>query len=108
MDASVDAQEGEEDDERKTVLKRRIAPKVVTLPNGTTFTGRYERINRKSLPSNIKVKKVRKIGARNRNNGPLSVDDLFRLKKINQKKSSFQSFFTSAEKIEKKETCSNW
>ena len=86
MDASVDAQEGEEDDERKIVLKRRIAPKVVTLPNGTTFTGRYERINRKSLPSNIKVKKVRKIGARNRNNGPLSVGDLSRLKKISTKR----------------------
>ena len=49
----------------KIVLRRRITPKIVTLPNGTTFTVTYERISRQSLPSNIKVKKVRKIGARN-------------------------------------------
>ena len=70
----------------KNVLRRRITPKVVTLPNGTTFTARYERISRKSLPSNIKVKKVRKIEATNRNNGPLPVDDLSRLKKISTKR----------------------
>ena len=60
------------------------------------------------MPSNIKVKKARKIGARKRNDGPLSVDDLSKLKNINQKKSLFQSFFAGTEKIEKKETCSNW
>ena len=45
----------------KIVLKRRITPKIVTLPNETTFTAKYEKI---SLPTNIKVKKNRTIGPR--------------------------------------------
>ena len=49
---------------KKIVLKRRSTPKLVTLPNGTTFTARYERISWKSLPSNIKVTKTRTIGPR--------------------------------------------
>ena len=51
----------------KIVLKRRTTPKVITLPNGTTFTATYKRISRKQLPINIHVKKPWKIGARNRN-----------------------------------------
>ena len=51
----------------KIVLRRRTTPKFVTLPDGTTFTARYQRISRKQLPRNIPVKKTRKIGARNRN-----------------------------------------
>ena len=54
----IGEEEEEEGDEKKIVLKRKSTPKVVTLPNGTTFTARYERINRKSLPSNIKVTKT--------------------------------------------------
>ena len=34
--------------EKKIVLRRRTSPKIVTLPNGTTFTARYERISRKN------------------------------------------------------------
>lgn len=49
---------------KKTVLKRKTTPKVVTLTNGTTFTARYERISRKNLPANIKVKKTRTTGPR--------------------------------------------
>ena len=48
------------------MLRRRISPRVVTLPNGTTFTARYERISRKQLPINIHVKNARKIGPRNK------------------------------------------
>ena len=51
----------------KIVLRRRTSPKIVTLPNGITFTARYERINKKRLPRNIRVKNARKIGFTNRN-----------------------------------------
>ena len=51
----------------KIVLRRRTAPKIVALPNGTTFTARYQRISRKKLPVNIHVKNARKIGPRIRN-----------------------------------------
>ena len=46
----------------KIVLRRRTSPRVVTLPNGTTFTARFERISRKQLQINIHVKNKRKIG----------------------------------------------
>ena len=46
----------------KIVLRQRTSPKIVTLPNGTTFTTRYERTSRKKLPRNIRVKNTRKIG----------------------------------------------
>ena len=51
----------------KIVLRRRTTPKLVTLPDSTTLTARYQRISRKQLPRNIHVKKTRKLGARNRN-----------------------------------------
>ena len=51
----------------KIILRRRTSPKQVTLPNGITFTARYERISRKQLPINIHVKNTRKIGPRNKN-----------------------------------------
>ena len=38
------------------------------------------------MPSNINIKKVKKIRARNRNKGPLSVNDLSRLNKISTKR----------------------
>ena len=50
----------------KKVLRQRTSPMVVTLPNGTTFTARYEGISRKQLPLNIHVKNERKIGSRNK------------------------------------------
>ena len=51
----------------KIVLRRRTSPKQITLPKGTTFIARCERINREQLPINIHVKKTRKIGPQNRN-----------------------------------------
>ena len=46
------------------ILRKRAAPKVVNLPNGGSFTSKWERISRKRLPINIKVKKQRTIGSR--------------------------------------------
>ena len=40
-----------------TILRKRAAPKVVNLPNGTYFTSKWERISRKRLPININLKK---------------------------------------------------
>ena len=37
---------------------------AIMLPNGTTFTAKYERISRKQLPIDIHVKNARKIGPR--------------------------------------------
>ena len=51
----------------KKKSRRRTSPKIVTLNNITTFTARYERINRKQVPINIKVRNAQKIGPRNRN-----------------------------------------
>ena len=50
----------------KIVLGCRAAPKRVRLPDGTSFVARYERINRKSLPGNIRVTRTRTVGPRNR------------------------------------------
>ena len=44
----------------KILLRRRVAPKRVMLPNGQSFVARYERVSRKNLPRNITVKKVQK------------------------------------------------
>ena len=53
---------------KQTVILRKIAaPKVVQLPNGRSFTSKWERISRKQLPINIKVKKQRTIGPRRNN-----------------------------------------
>ena len=49
------------------ILRKRAAPKVVNLPNGRSFTSKWERISRKQLPINIKVKKKQKIGPRRNN-----------------------------------------
>ena len=49
------------------ILRKRANPKVVNLPNGRSFTSRWERISRKQLAINIKVKRQRKIGPRRNN-----------------------------------------
>ena len=50
----------------KILLRRCVAPKRVTLPNGQSFVTRYEIVSRKNLPRNIRIKKVQKIGLRQR------------------------------------------
>ena len=49
---------------QKIVLRRRAVPLNVTLPNGTSFAARYERISRKNLPENIRVTNTQTIGPR--------------------------------------------
>ena len=71
---------------QKIVLKRRIIPKVVTLPNGTTFTSKYRRTSKNQLHSNIKVKKVRTIGLRNRSSGIISLNNANLLRNILRRK----------------------
>ena len=70
----------------KIVLRRRTSPKIVTLPNGTTFTARYERIGRKQLPININVKNTKKIGLRRKKRSTLSLNNAKQIEKIAKKK----------------------
>ena len=49
------------------ILRKRAAPKVVNLPNGRFFTSKWERISRKQLPVNIRVKRQRTIDPRKNN-----------------------------------------
>ena len=46
------------------ILRKRRAPVTVRLPNGRSFISRWERINRKQLPINIKVSRNGTIGPR--------------------------------------------
>ena len=46
------------------ILRKRRAPAQMSLPNGRSFTSRWERIIRKQLPINIKVAKSRTKGPR--------------------------------------------
>ena len=73
------------------ILRKRTAPKVVNLPNGRSFTSKWERISRKQLPINIKVKKQQTIDSR-RNNQMIYLNlakEGFR--KIKQKRKQQQS-----------------
>ena len=57
-----------EEREKKTViLRKRAVPKGVNLPNGRSFTTKWERINRKQLPINIRVKRQQTIGPKKSN-----------------------------------------
>ena len=53
---------------KHVILRKRRAPVQITLPNGRSFTSRWERISRKQLPINIKVAKSRTIGPRRKRN----------------------------------------
>ena len=57
---------------KHAILRKRRAPVQITLPNGRSFTSRWERISRKQLPINIKVAKSRKIGPRRKRNVKVS------------------------------------
>ena len=73
------------------ILRKRAVPKVVNLPNGRFFTSKWERISRKQLPLNIKVKKQQTISPR-RNNRMIYLNlakEGFR--KIKQKRKQQQS-----------------
>ena len=49
------------------ILRKRANLKVVNLPNGRSFVSKWERISRKQLPINIKVRRNRTIGPRRNN-----------------------------------------
>ena len=57
---------GGEDEIKKTVLRRRVVPLNVTLPNGRSFAAMRKRISRKNLPGNIRVTKTETIGLQKR------------------------------------------
>ena len=62
---------------RHVILRERKAPVQINLPNGRSFTLRWERISRKQLLINIKVAKSRAVGPRRERK---------RIPKITQKK----------------------
>ena len=49
------------------ILRKRAAPKVVNLPSGRSFPSKWDRIRRKQLLINIRVKRQRTIGPRKNN-----------------------------------------
>ena len=51
---------------QKIVLRQQAVPLNVTLPNGTSFALRYERISKRNLPGNIRVTKTWTIGLQKR------------------------------------------
>ena len=72
--------------QKTIILRKRASPKIVNLPNGRSFTSRWERISRKQLPINIKVKRQRTIGPR-RNNRMIYLNQAApTFKKIKKKK----------------------
>ena len=52
---------------RHIILKKRSNPVRVNLPDGRSFTSKWERISRRQLPMNIKVTRNRMIGPRRNN-----------------------------------------
>ena len=42
----------------KILLRRKMTPKRVTLPDGRSFVARYERVSRKNLPRNVTTAKA--------------------------------------------------
>ena len=51
---------------KNILLRQRTAPQRIRLPNGQSFLVRYERVSRQNLPWNITIKRIRRIGPRNR------------------------------------------
>ena len=56
----------------ETKLRRRVNLKQITLPDGTTFYARYERVSRANLTANVTTKRTRAIGPRQQCAGLLS------------------------------------
>ena len=52
----------------KVLLRQKVTPQRVTLPNGRSFLARYESVSRKNLPSNVTIKRNRTIGPRRQRN----------------------------------------
>ena len=52
---------------RTVILRKRTAPKVVNLPNGRSFTAKWQKVSRKNLPIIIRVKRQKTNGNRKNN-----------------------------------------
>ena len=48
----------------KILLRQKVTPQHVTLPDERSFLARYERVSRKNLPSNVTIRRSRTIGPR--------------------------------------------
>ena len=48
------------------LLRRRTIPQSVHLPNEASFLARYERVSRRNLPSNVRIRRTSTIGPKNR------------------------------------------
>ena len=48
----------------KILLRWKVTPQRVTLPDGRSFLARYERVSQKNLLSNVTIRKNRTIGLR--------------------------------------------
>ena len=72
-------------------LRKRVIPQVSNLPNMSSFTTKWERISKKQLPINIRVRRNRTICPR-RNNRMIYIN-LAKggLKKIRAKRKAAQS-----------------
>ena len=51
---------------QKIILRRRVTPQQVRLPNRQSFLARYKTVSRRNLPQNMTVKQPRQIRPRNR------------------------------------------
>ena len=51
---------------QKIVLRRRVTPQTVRLPNGQSFVARYKRVSRRNLPRKVIVRWTRQTGPQNR------------------------------------------
>ena len=72
---------------RHIIFKKRSNPVRVNLPDGRSFTSKWERISRRQLPINIKVTRNRMIGPR-RNNRVIYLNQAtLALKNTKEKKS---------------------
>ena len=49
---------------QKILLRKRVTPQRVTLPNGQSFLARYEKVSRKNLSGNVTITKARQIRLR--------------------------------------------
>ena len=86
---------------QKIVLRRRAVPSNITLPNGTSFAARYERVSKKNLPGNIRVTNARIISPRKGEPRRKSKVCLGKYPYLGQGKEN-------KKKIQKIMRCSNW
>ena len=68
------------------ILRKRANPVRVNLPDGRSFTSKWERISRKQLPINIKITRNRTIGPKRNNRAIYSNRAVPALKKIRKRK----------------------